>query len=326
MGVAGQRMTIEDHLESERNGEARGELLSGLRASPKYIPCVFLYDEQGSELFEQITRLEEYYPPRVEIPLLGNMARAMGEGWKGVDVVELGSGDCSKISVILNAMAPEHRRTVRYVPLDVSRAAIEKSAAALTEAFEHLRIHAMVADFRTQMHLIPSQRPRVFCFLGSTIGNFSRAQAETFLQKLSNTMQDNDALLLGLDMVKDPDVLERAYNDQKGVTARFNKNVLNVVNRHLKTSFEPDDFEHVAFYNEDRCRIEMHLKARKDLSAESPFLNEPIRLQEGETIHTENSHKFTDKRLRRLAEKADLELAHKVTDDRQWFSVARLVK
>jgi L-histidine N-alpha-methyltransferase len=326
MGHSTQHTVIRDHLEEQRERAAREEILAGLQASPKFIPCVFLYDERGSELFEQITRLEEYYPPRKELPLLRGLARQMGEAWEGVDVVELGSGGCSKISVILNSIPPELRRTVRYVPLDVSRSAIEQSVAVLSRRFDGIRIQAMVADFRNHMHLIPCERPRVFCFLGSTIGNLSREQARAFLTELSDHMQTGDVLLLGLDMVKEKEVLERAYNDEKGVTARFNKNVLNVVNRHLETSFDPSDFDHVAFYDEELCRIEMHLRARRGVLEESPFSEENISLRAGETIHTENSHKFTQQHLQDLAEICGLELAGKAQDQKEWFSVARMVK
>ena len=321
-----RRVIVRDHLKERGNGKARKEILEGLKETPKTIPCVYLYDERGSELFERITRLDEYYLPRKEIPLLRRMARRMGDAWEGVDIVELGSGDCSKISVILEAIPPEFRRTVRYVPLDVSRAAIEKSAAVLLERFEGLCVKAMVADFRAQMDLIPQERPRVFCFLGSTLGNLTVEDAVAFLTDLKNVMQAGDNLLLGLDMVKEKRILEDAYNDEKGITARFNKNILNVVNRHLRTEFDTENFDHVAFYDEDLCRIEMHLKARRSLSVTSPFSSAPLCFRSEETIHTENCHKFTDKRLRKLAASAGLQLADLVKDGKEWFSVARLVK
>ncbi|MFW6121563.1 MAG: L-histidine N(alpha)-methyltransferase, partial [Petrotogales bacterium] len=167
---------------------------------------------------------------------------------------------------------------------------------------------------------------KVFCFLGSTIGNLSMKKAQQFLVQLSEIMHSGDLLLLGFDMVKNKDILEKAYNDSKNVTERFNKNILNVVNSHIGTNFDPDNFEHVAFYNERFSRIEMHLKAIKDIEISCPSLPSNIYIEKGDTIHTENSYKFTDENVKSLAFGAGLEIQNIFTDRNKWFSLVQLIK
>ncbi|MBP2030690.1 L-histidine N-alpha-methyltransferase [Methanohalophilus levihalophilus] len=319
-------MIIEDYMPKVGDNGTQELLLSCLKSNPKTLPSVFFYDHHGSELYEEITRLDEYYPPKIEIPLLRSTARKLKSELKDCDIVELGSGDCSKISVLLDEVPEKIRRTIVYYPVDVSKNAIEKSACNLQEKYPEMGIHGITADFLKHIEKIPGDRKRFFCFFGSTIGNLSEEKAIEFMGNLGKEMNENDRLLLGMDMVKDIDVLEKAYNDSKGVTAEFNKNILIVTNNHLGTNFNPDDFEHVAFFNKEYSRIEMHLRAKKDLEVSSPLLNEAIRVKKGETIHTENSHKYTVEGIRKMADAAGLSVAQIFSDDKRWFSLVEMVK
>jgi L-histidine N-alpha-methyltransferase len=319
-------MMIEEFMPEVGESSIREKLLACLRSNPKTLPSMFFYDETGSELFEKITQLEEYYPPKIEIPLLRSTARTLNGELSECDIVELGSGDCSKISVFLDEVPEETRRNVVYYPVDVSREAIEKSAGILQERYPEMDVHGIHADFLEHIEKIPGKRKRFFCFFGSTIGNLTEDKAMEFMRNLNRIMNKNDRLLLGMDMVKDIGIIERAYNDSQGITAEFNRNILRVTNSHLGTDFNPDDFEHVAFFNEELSRIEMHLRAKRDLEVRSPLLNERFVFKKGETIHTENSHKYTVDHIRKMANAAGLSLENVHTDDRKWFSLAEMVK
>lgn len=218
------------------------------------------------------------------------------------------------------------RKTIQYLPFDVCQETIEKASKQLLEKFPHLRIRGIVADFLTQLHKIPHERKRIFCFFGSTIGNFSPQKAKEFISNLSSVMITGETLLLSFDMVKPKNILEHAYNDNKDITAQFNLNILNVANKHAKTNFNSLDFEHLAFYNRINSRIEMHLKAKKNLEINSPYLDKRINIRKGETIHTENSYKFTHKTIQNLARAGQLEIKNIFTDKHKWFSVAQLCK
>lgn len=319
-------MIIDDFMPEVGESSIREKLVACLKSDPKTLPSMFFYDQNGSELFEKITKLEEYYPPKVEIPLLRLTARKFNGELKNCDIVELGSGDCSKISVFLDEVPEESRQTIVYYPVDVSREAIKKSGSLLQKRFPEIGLHGINADFLEHLEKIRGKRKRFFCFFGSTIGNLDRAKATEFLKNLERIMNRKDRLILGVDMVKDIDVIEKAYNDSQGITAKFNKNILKVTNSHLGTDFDPDDFEHVAFFNKAYSRIEMHLKAKRNLEVTSNLLDESIIFKKGETIHTENSHKYTVGHIRNMADTAGLFLANIHTDDKKWFSLAEMVK
>ncbi len=319
-------MIIEEFMPEVGESSIREKLVACLKSNPKTLPSMFFYDQKGSELFEKITQLEEYYPPKIEIPLLRSTARTLNGELHECDIVELGSGDCSKISVFLDEVPEETRRNVVYYPVDVSREAIEKSAGILQERYPEMDVHGIHADFLEHIEKIPGKRKRFFCFFGSTIGNLTEDKAMEFMRNLNRIMNKNDRLLLGMDMVKDIDIIERAYNDSQGITAEFNRNILKVTNSHLGTNFDPDDFEHVAFFNKELSRIEMHLRAKRDLEVTSPLLDESFVFKKGETIHTENSHKYTVDHIRKMANAAGLSLENVHTDDKKWFSLAEMVK
>ena len=319
-----KQIVIRNYLCSTGHEEV-SEIIAGLSAQQKYLPSKFFYDANGSKLFEEITHLPEYYPTRTEIALLKENAPQISKSLKNIDIVELGSGDCSKISILLDAIPFENMATVRYIPVDVSRAAISKSAGILVERFPEITVHGMLADFLKHLSIIPKETKRLFCFFGSTLGNLTRNQSIQFLMDLKAVMNPGDQLLIGLDMVKDIQVLEDAYNDNQGVTAIFNKNILSSVNQYVKTSFSPDWFEHAAFYNQSKDRIELHLRALKDLEIRCMYLQDNIRIKKGETIHTENSHKYTRRHIFGFACIAGLKIHTVYTDNNQWFSLVHLI-
>ncbi len=264
--------TVDNFLLKLGTDAVVGSIIDGLTCREKHISCIYFYDAVGSKLFEKITRLPEYYLARTEKSLLAQAAFHVCNELKDIDIVELGSGDCSKISILLEAIPSRFLQSVRYIPVDVSQSVVEESAAILVSTFPGMSIHGMVADFMKQLNLIPKGLTRFFCFLCSTVGNLSKRDAIEFFRNLGKAMRTGDMLLLGADMVKNKDILEKAYNDSAGVTAEFNLNILNVVNNIVSTNFRPEAFEHVAFYNEESSRIEMHLKAKEDLEVESPFI------------------------------------------------------
>jgi len=317
---------IDNFLQKNGDKELVKNIIADLTSSSKKISSVFFYDDKGSKLFDEITTLPEYYLTRTEIKLLKKAAPQISDKLRNIDIVEFGSGNFTKVSILLETIPEEIRVTVCYVPVDVSIAAVEKSSNILLNKFPGIRIHGIVADFISQLDVIPKDTKKVFCFLGSTIGNFSMEKAMQFLVDVCEIMHSGDLLLLGFDMVKSKKDLEKAYNDSKNVTEKFNKNILNVVNNHIGTDFDPDTFEHIAFYNERFSRIEMHLKAIKDLEIPCPSLPTTIYIKKGETIHTENSYKFTDENIKSLASGAGLEIQKIFTDKNKWFSLVQLIK
>ncbi len=316
---------MHNHLIEIKREEVVRSLIDGLNAPRKRIPSIYFYDASGSKLFEQITQLPEYYLSRTEKRLLHQLAPHLFDKPGQLNIIEIGSGDCSKISILLSAIPKSRRRDICYLPVDVSGDAIHESAKKLQRLFPEIRIHGLVADFTRQMHLIPRGK-NMFCFLGSTIGNLSREQRSRFFHDLGRIMSSGDVLLLGVDLIKPVDILEKAYNDEQGITAAFNRNILNVVNDLTGTDFDPEAFDHLAFYNPRRYRIEMHLQANKAMRIVNPVMNCRIRIEKGETIHTENSRKFTLADIRESAATAGLFIKDHITDNKGWYSLMRLLK
>ncbi|HEX2974918.1 MAG TPA: L-histidine N(alpha)-methyltransferase [Bacteroidales bacterium] len=320
------RFIISDILARESTGEQVSAIFSELNAPQKRISSRYFYDEYGSFLFEKITATPEYYLTRTEKSILENIAPILCSDAKFTDIIEPGSGDCSKISILLDAIPEKILSHIRYIPVDVSMPAIIKSAEFLTSIYPQLEVHGIVADFMKHFGSIPEGSKRLICFFGSTIGNLEKAQATGFLQEIEKFMEPEDHFLLGLDTVKEKSVLEAAYNDSKGITALFNMNILKVMNDYAHTNFKAREFEHIAFYNEDKARIEMHLRARKDVIVESEYFPKPVFLMKGETIHTENSHKYTDDDIQNFSVVTGLKIEDVYTDDKRWFSVVSFRK
>lgn len=324
--IEAQKIKITNYLYALGIDNIRNEIINGLTCSQKYISSKFFYNEKGSKLFEEITRLPEYYPTRTEKKILKKIAPELMNNLRNTDIVELGSGDCSKIKILLSSINEHNLKTINYIPLDVSQSAIYESAISLTESFPALSINGLVADFMNQLDIVPANNKRMFCFLGSTIGNFAEDIANDFLVNLSGNMNTGDTFLLGVDLVKPIQILHDAYNDSQNVTANFNKNILNVINNIIDLDFDINDFEHKAFFNQDKSRIEMHLIAKKDLIVNSPYCKNQIKLMKGESIHTENSHKYSPEKIIEFENISGLKIKETYTDADNWFSVVLFEK
>jgi L-histidine Nalpha-methyltransferase len=289
--------TIDVHLSPDDvRRRMRADAIKGLRATPKSIPPVWFYDEHGSQLFEQITALPEYYPTRAERALLEAHAPAIAELSKADTLVELGAGACEKTRVLLGALQ-QLGVLARYVPFDVSDEFLRDAASTLSEEYEGLAVHLVIGDFTEHLTAIPTEGRRLVAFLGGTIGNFDPARRARFLFDLNCTMSSEDSLLLGTDLVKDRGRLVAAYDDAAGVTAQFNKNVLHVLNTQLGGDFDPDLFTHVAIWNEDEQWIEMRLRATQATEVTLREAGISVAFDQGEDLLTEISAKFTPERV-----------------------------
>ena len=312
---------IINNLKEIDSGKVKEEILEGLTSQSRYISPKYFYNAGGSQLFEAITELEEYYLTRTEKAILSGIGNSLEIDFTDLNIVELGSGDPSKIRQLLQQIPSEKLSTINYYPLAISHTAVENSMDQLTEEFPEIEVTGIVADFMQQFKSLPKINNRLFCFLGSTIGNFQPKELVTFMRNLGSEMEAGDHLLLGLDMVKDSRVIHRAYNDSQQVTAAFNKNILNVVNGIVDTSFDATDFEHLAFYNEKKQRVEMHLKAVRDRKIRINGNQATMDIKKGDTIHTENSYKFSRRDIETIGMHAGLKPDSVFTDEKKWFSL-----
>jgi L-histidine Nalpha-methyltransferase len=296
-------------------GEFAADVLAGLRQVRKVVPARYLYDFRGSELFEQITRLPEYYPTRTEAALLrahrDDLARLAG---RGGSVVEFGAGSAAKTPLLLDAVMP-----TTYLPIDISGEFLEQSAAALGRAYPRLRIVPAVGNFMKPFDLPHLPKPLTGFFPGSTIGNFTHRAAVDLLRSFRRTLGPGARLVIGIDLRKDARLLEAAYDDAAGITAEFNLNLLRRINRELDGMIPVEDFEHRAVWHDGFGRIEMHLVAGRDL--EFTVAGSRFAMRRGETIHTENSHKYTPAEARLLARAAGWEPLAGWTDSADLFSL-----
>jgi dimethylhistidine N-methyltransferase len=295
----------------------RADVLAGLAAPIPAIPARWLYDHRGSELFEEITRLPEYYPTRTETALLercsGEFADLLGTGEA---VVEFGSGSSAKTPILLRAIRP-----ACYVPVDISGDFLRESARALQAEFPSLPIHPVEADF-TRAFALPAAiaaAPRLGFFPGSTIGNFVPRSAVDFLRAMYDTLGAGSRLLIGFDRIKDVDILLAAYDDSAGVTAAFNLNLLHRINAELDGDIPVGAFRHRAIWNDAMSRIEMHLEAVRDLAF--AVSGQSFAMRAGATIHTENSHKYGHRDSRLMLRAAGWGVVREWTDEREWFSI-----
>jgi L-histidine N-alpha-methyltransferase len=302
------------------------DVRAGLTGDPKSLPSKYFYDARGSELFERICDLPEYYPTRTEMRLIADVAGHLAASLAGCDLVELGSGSARKIGLLLEALDRQTLASVRYLPMDVSLSALREACQELNGRFPELEIQGLGADFTRQLDVIPNGRPKALFLFGSTIGNLEEEAADAFYAELAGNMKPGDRFLIGLDMVKPKTVLEAAYNDSQGVTAEFNRNVIQVINRELDADFEPECFEHLAFYDSERAQVEMHLRAPRDLDARIDKLDLDLTLKEGETIRTEISRKFTREGYERRIERAGFRVRDWHSDARNYFCLLDLVR
>jgi L-histidine N-alpha-methyltransferase len=298
------------------------DVLDGLTRPFKEIPPKHFYDTEGSRLFDEITRLPEYYPTRSERAILEARSADLVRDTGAAELVELGSGVPTKTLLLLDAMRRAGTLD-RYVPFDVSEVVLRESAENLVERYPGLRVYGVVADFERHLDALPhAEGPRIIAFLGGTIGNFPPGTRRKFLRALGQALRPQDALLLGTDLVKDPAVLEAAYNDSAGVTAAFNRNLLAVINRELDADFDLAAFEHVAFYDREQEWIEMRLRALRPQVVEVRGLGITVHFANREELRTEISAKFTRERVAADLAAAGLELRAWMTDPEDLFALS----
>lgn len=293
------------------------EIVRGLCATPRFIPPKFFYDERGSQLFAEICKTEEYYPTRTESAIIrdniDDIAQQLGAGCL---LVEPGSGESSKVRELLDLLRP-----FAYLPMDISSDFLQQEAQKLAAEFPWLDVHAVCTDFTTSMALPYSaeETHRVAFFPGSTIGNFEPEEAEVFLRDIACMVGEEGGLLIGVDLVKNSEILNAAYNDAAGITAAFNLNLLKRINRELGANFNLEQFAHKAFFNREKSRIEMHLVSQA--MQQTSISDCCFEFAEGETIHTENSHKYTIEGFQAMAQRAGFKPVKVWTDAAKLFSL-----
>jgi L-histidine Nalpha-methyltransferase len=299
------------------------DVLDGLTRPFKELPPKHFYDARGSELFDRICELPEYYPTRTERLILEEHAEEIVHRTGAGELVELGSGSAEKARILLEAMARAGTLR-RYVPLDVSEQTLQQAAEELVADYDGLQVEGIIGDFERHLDSIPGRdgQPRLVALLGGTIGNFPPGTRRRLLRAIAGLLGPDDRFLLGTDLVKDPDVIEAAYDDDEGVTAEFNRNVLTVINRELDADFSPDAFEHIAFYDRDHEWVEMRLRARRAHTVLISGLGLRIAFAAGEELRTEISAKFSRGRLEADFEAAGLALERWYTDPQELFAVS----
>ncbi|MBV9942950.1 MAG: L-histidine N(alpha)-methyltransferase [Solirubrobacterales bacterium] len=316
---------IDSFLSETDERSLANDVLDGLTRPFKEIPPKHFYDARGSELFERICTLAEYYPTRAEREILLAYADQIVSATGAGELVELGSGSPEKARILLDAMSSAGTLR-RYVPVDVSESALEAAARELVDEFEELSIHGVIGDFERHLDRVPRSAidgpPRIVALLGGTIGNFLPGTRRRLLSEIGRLLAPHDRLLLGTDLVKDPMVLEAAYDDADGVTAEFNRNVLRVINRELDADFVPEAFEHIAFFDRRHDWIEMRLRARRPCSVLVAGLELRVEFAAGEELRTEISAKFTRPRVEADFRAAGLGLERWYTDRGGLFALS----
>lgn len=321
------RLEIRNYIDVDLHDQMRRDVRVGLSRDQKTVPCKYLYDERGSRLFEEICTTPEYYPTRTELDILDQCAGDIMSFFhgQGGNLVEMGSGSNTKIRKLLDALDGDDRERVCYVPLDISPAALIEASRELLDLYDDLEVLGLVADFTRHLHLLPRGR-KLIAFFGSSLGNFTPKAAAELLQGVAQAMNPGDRFLLGLDMVKSPAVIEAAYNDRQGVTRRFNRNLLRHLNRALGADFNPADFEHLAYYDQDRDWVEVHLQAKRPLQVSIDDLSMTVEFEAGETIHTEICRKFSRQDAEETFARAGLRPIRWHTDPQGWFSLVKLAR
>ncbi len=289
--------------QAQPDNEFLADVLEGLHTSPKHLPPKYFYDARGSQYFDEICSLPDYYLYQTELDLLPIVAHDLAKhlkktGQSPLEIVEFGAGSLRKIGILLRAIPQMHH----FTAIDISHEHLVDACRTLESQYRDLTITPLVHDFTKPLALCDSQRTRIGFFPGSTIGNFNQNDAQEFLRNAAQTLGPNSYMLIGVDTKKSEAILHRAYNDTKGVTARFNKNILSRINRELDGDFNLENFGHHAFYNEEQGRIEMHLRSLKSHSVR--IADETVDFHRGESIHTENSYKYRPSEFSALAKRA----------------------
>lgn len=303
-----------------------GDVAQGLGARPKTLPPKYFYDAQGSRLFDRITTLPEYYLTRTEQLILAECARDLARRMGPTDLVELGSGSAKKTRTVIDALLEETpaKAPLLYVPIDVSEAALEESAAGLVAAYPRLAISGLVGTYEAGLAALPPRLAlrRLMLFLGSTIGNLDDGESAEFFARAARALEPGDALLLGFDLVKTPGIIDAAYNDAQGVTAAFNLNMLRHLNRRFDGDFDLACFRHRAFFDAEASRIEMHLVSACAQTVSLRKLGLVARFDAGETIRTEISRKFRFAAMAEAVSRHGLALEARWSDRQEWFALA----
>lgn len=313
---------VENHLTADHLARAlRNDVRAGLAGPLKSLPPKWFYDAVGSDLFERITELPEYYPTRAEREVLRARAAEIAAVTSARTLVELGSGSSDKTRTLLDALR-DHGSLHQFVPMDVSESALRAAAETIVGEYPGLAVHAVVGDFTEHLALLPGDSPRLVAFLGGTIGNLLPAERAKFFGSIREVLEPGEWLLLGTDLVKDPGVLVPAYDDAQGVTAEFNLNVLRVVNRELDADFDADAFEHVALWDDVNEWIEMRLRATRPMHVRLPGAGIEIDFAAGEELRTEISAKFRRERVTAELADAGFGLSHWWTDSADRFAVS----
>jgi dimethylhistidine N-methyltransferase len=299
------------------------DVANGLAATPKWLPPKYFYDERGSQLYEQICDLPEYYPYRAERDIFMAHAAEIHAEIGRLPLVEFGSGSATKTRHLLAAYE-RAKQPFTYCPVDISATMLRETAEALLQSYRHISIHAMHADFAGRpdvVRALPLER-KALAFFGSSLGNFTREESAEFLRRTGAIMGPEDVFLLGIDLKKSLDILVPAYDDAQGVTAAFNLNMLHRINRELGGQFDVQSFAHVALYNDAKGRIEMHLRSRQAQRIAIHGIDQVVSFDAGETIHTENSYKYTVDEVRALGHQASLALCRRWFDRQRYFLLA----
>ncbi|MDZ7359877.1 MAG: L-histidine N(alpha)-methyltransferase [candidate division KSB1 bacterium] len=317
------RLQIEVETITEAAPSFAKDVLAGLSAKPKTLPPMYFYDAAGSKLFEKICALPEYYLTRTERAILERhapeiVARANGE----MALVELGSGSSTKTRLLIEALIAR-QNTLHYFPIDISPTILAHSAKQLLHHYPELLVTAYVADYNTGFRRIAAEHftQKLVVFLGSSLGNFEPQQANRLLRNIRRQLNEDDFFLLGTDLQKAPRLLHAAYNDAQGVTAAFNLNVLRRINRELAGQFNLDLFEHAAFYHAAQSRVEMHLRSTVEQEVYIGRLDRSFHFAKGETIHTENSHKYNLEQIKKICAHTGFRLVQRWQDNRGYFSL-----
>jgi L-histidine N-alpha-methyltransferase len=320
--LTAERIAIDVHV--PRDGVLAGlaeDAREGLSCPFKELPPKYFYDERGSQLFEAITELPEYYPTRAERSILESRSEEIVAAADAGILIELGSGSAAKTRRVLDAMRDADLLDA-YVPVDISEEITRETAATLVDEYPGLRVHGIVCDYETHLERVPREEGALIAFLGGTIGNFRPGPRRSFLARIATLMYPGDRFLLGVDLAKEPARLEAAYNDAAGVTAEFNKNVLHVLNRELDADFDVDAFEHVAFWDADNEWVDIRLRSLTEQFIDVRELDMRVHFARNEEMRTEISTKFTRDRLERTYGDAGLELVEWWTDPDELFALS----
>lgn len=321
-----RRLQIEQLMQAtetlEQDVLGRADVIHGLTQRPKTLPAHYFYDDRGSELFEQICALPEYYPTRTETAILQSCALAIATATGPCELVELGSGSATKTRILLDAY-DQLGYALRYMPIDVSGGMLERSALDLLVSYPKLQVHGLVGSYELALNRLPSTRlpSRMICFLGSTLGNLKPQECQQFFRQITAALQPGEYFLLGIDLQKSQQQLEAAYNDAAGVTAEFNLNMLGHLNLRYGGNFDLSQFEHWAFYNQSEQQIEMHLKSLSAQTVQLKTLDLAVELEPGETIQTEISRKFSLNDIQQELQTQGLMSLQVWTDPQDWFGL-----